>query len=506
MYLFICMPKFLKSISLIFLLLTSSLWADSSDSVSASVPSQQDSSSAVDSTASLKAAWIKLEGDVDPGMNDYVRRAIAEARSHNPDMIVFEINTFGGRLDAAFDIVDTITAIHDVATVALVRQKAISAGALIALACNRLYMMPSTTIGDCAPILQSQEGPQILGEKIQSPLRAKFRNLAQRNGYPEILSEAMVTPELEVLELSNADTVLYMESTEFESLTDAQKESWTSRRTIVRNGELLTLTNEEADSLGFSQATVKDAEALRSVLEITTTIDIDISWAESLARFISAISGILLIIGFGALYMEFKTPGFGIFGIVGIVALSILFAGQYVSHLHDKLPLVLLLLGIALLFVEIFIVPGTFLSGFAGVALMVTALVLTFQTAEIPSFVPDAPVDAAWGRALVYVLICAVAALVIPVLGTRFLLPLLPEGMTPIMKADLANAVAPIPAENAKVKPGDVGVAHTTLRPSGKATFGDTTLDVQSRTEFLEAGTKVSVESVESGKIWVVRS
>jgi membrane-bound serine protease (ClpP class) len=474
----------------------------------APAPSDSTVDSIVDSTQTgeLRAAWITLEGDVDPGMNDYVRRAIAEARAQNPEVIVFEINTFGGRLDAAFDIVDTITAIHDIATVALVRQKAISAGALIALSCNKLYMMPSTTIGDCAPILQSQEGPQILGEKIQSPLRAKFRNLAQRNGYPELLSEAMVTPELEVLELSNADTVLYMESTEFASLTDAEKEAWTSRRTIVRNGELLTLTNEEADSLGFSQATVKGKQELETLLGITSSEDIAISWAEELARLIASFSGILLVIGFGAIYMEFKTPGFGVFGIVGIAALSILFAGQYVSYLHDQLPLVLLLLGIALLFVEIFIIPGTLLFGAGGVILIIAALALTFQSAEIPAFVPEVPADAVWGRALLYILVCAVAALVIPVLGSRYLLPLLPEGMTPIMKADLGTVTAPVPEETLQIKIGDTGVAHTTLRPSGKASFGHITLDVQSRVEFIEAGSSIVVESVEPGKIWVVRA
>lgn len=462
--------------------------------------------SAAAGTEELSAAWITLEGDVDPGMNDYVRRAIAEARKQNPDVIVFEINTFGGRLDAAFDIVDTITAVHDIPTVALVRQKAISAGALIALSCNKLYMLPSTTIGDCAPILQSQEGPQILGEKIQSPLRAKFRNLAQRNGYPELLSEAMVTPELEVMEISNDSMTLYMEATEFATLTDAEKEVWTSRRTVVRNGELLTLTNEEAVDLGFSQATVQNKEELKDSLGIVDSDEIAISWAEELSRIIASFSGILLIIGFGAIYMEFKTPGFGIFGIVGIIALSILFAGQYVSHLHDQLPLVLLLLGIALVFVEIFLFPGTFLFGIGGVGLIIAALALTFQSAEIPAFIPDVPEGKTWMQGLLYILSCALIALVIPVTASKYLLPLLPEGMTPIMKDDLGSVTSPVPAESLQIHVGDMGVVHSTLRPSGKGTFGSITLDVQSRTEFLEAGTAICVESVEPGKIWVVRA
>ena len=121
-----------------------------------------------------QAVWIKLEGDVEPAMYDFCARAIGEALDQKPDYIVFEINTFGGRLDAAFDLVDTIMAVKGPETIALVKKKAISAGSLIALACQKLYMLEATTIGDCAPIVQGGDGtPQIVGEKIQSPLRAK---------------------------------------------------------------------------------------------------------------------------------------------------------------------------------------------------------------------------------------------------------------------------------------------------------------------------------------------
>ena len=104
------------------------------------------------------AVWIKLEGDVEPSMYDFCARAIDDALQENPDYIVFEINTFGGRLDAAFDLVDTIMAVKGPTTIALVKKKAISAGSLIALACQKLYMLEATTIGDCAPIVQGGDG------------------------------------------------------------------------------------------------------------------------------------------------------------------------------------------------------------------------------------------------------------------------------------------------------------------------------------------------------------
>lgn len=124
---------------------------------------------AIQAQAKKHAVWIKLEGDVDPSMYEFCARAIDEAIKEKPDYIVFEINTFGGRLDAAFDLVDTIMAVKGPETIALVKKKAISAGSLIALACKKLYMLEATTIGDCAPIVQNGDGtPQIVGEKIQS--------------------------------------------------------------------------------------------------------------------------------------------------------------------------------------------------------------------------------------------------------------------------------------------------------------------------------------------------
>jgi membrane-bound serine protease (ClpP class) len=452
---------------------------------------------------STTAAWITLDGDVDMGMKDYAERAIAEAVAKNPDLIVFEINTFGGRLDAAFDIVDTITALK-IPTVALVQKKAISAGALIALSSDKLYMLPSTTIGDCAPIVQSPDGqPQIVGEKIQSPLRAKFRNLAERNGYPRLLSEAFVSPDLGVLELSNADTVIYMNIIEYNDLPEEEQRIWTGKKTLVRVGELLTMTNEEAQHLKFSQKTPESIEDFKKELGITRTETIEISWAENLARFIGSISGILMIIGFGALYMEFKTPGFGVFGIIGVTLLAIVFLGQYASSLHDKLPLLLLCLGVILMLIEILILPGMLICGTLGVICFIAALAMSFDISNLPSFAPEVGFLSYWQYGLLYILLCAIIALSLPILASRYLVPALPESLTPINKTDLSKAHSPVEEFVEEIKKGDTGIALTDLRPSGHAKFGDKMFDAQSKSDYIAAGLAIKVESVEAGKVWV---
>jgi membrane-bound serine protease (ClpP class) len=452
-----------------------------------------------------RAAWITLEGEVDNGMADYTKRAIGEALKSNPDIIVFEINTFGGLLSAAFDIVDTITAIKNVETVAYVSKKAISAGALIALSCNRLYMKPSTTIGDCAPIIQSQEGPQILGEKIQSPLRAKFRNLAQRNNYPELLSESMVTPELEVIQLIKEDSVRYLEANEYDELSDKEKEEWGQRKTIVREGELLTLTDIEAVELGFSEGTIPNDDSLKTILAVTSSVKVEISWAETLARFIGGISPILMILAFGALYLEFQTPGFGIFGITGITLLAIVFGGQYVSGLTDQLPLVLFVIGIILVLVEVLVFPGTMIAGITSLGFFVAALVVLMKdvqpTVPLP-VIPGFAVDS-FSKALTMVFGSAIIAMIFPVLASRYLLPRLPKSMSPVLSDGLEGAVSPHEVKVDLLKIGEHGVTVSILKPTGRCHFGTQTVEAESRDGYLDAGVPVVVVEHHNGRIIV---
>lgn len=457
---------------------------------------------------SKTAAWITLEGDVDPGMYEYAARAIGDAVQKNPDYIVFEINTFGGRLDAAFDIVDTIMGVKTAKTVAFVSKKAISAGALIALANKELYMLPGTTIGDCAPIVQNSDGtPQIVGEKIQSPLRAKFRNLAQKNGYPELLSMAMVSPDLAVYELARKDSVVAVEASKYEKWSKRDKAFWGTPKVLVDSGELLTMTDEEAVALRFSKGTPENREAFEKILGIESSHEIEISWGESFARFIASISGILLILGFGALYIEFKTPGFGIFGVAGIILVATVFLGQYANHLDGYLPLALLVLGAVLFAVEILVIPGTFICGILGILCMGIAVVLAFDFSSLPSFLPGVGSGDASSifPIVLYVATCALVAVLFPILASKYLIPILPEGWTPMLKTDLESAKSPT-EDIVEIRVGEKGTAETPLRPVGHARFGSKSLDVQTKGDMINAGETVRVTEIADGRIWVEKS
>lgn len=451
-----------------------------------------------------KAVWIPLEGDVDPSMALFLKRAIASADTLSPDYIILEVNTFGGRLDAAFDIVDTLLGVKKAKTVTLVKSKAISAGILISLAAKELYMLDGTTIGDCAPIVQNSDGtPQIVGEKIQSPLRAKFRNLAQKNGYPELLSESMVTPELEILELKNGDSTLVLDGKDYARFTEAERKFWGAPTVLVGEGELLTMTEQEAFNLGFSKKTLANRAELETLLGITSSVEIKMSDGEKIAQFLASISGLLLILGFGALYMEFKTPGFGAFGVVGIIALALVFVGSQAGKIDNLVPLIFLIAGVALFIVEIFVAPGTMICGLLGIVCLVIALSLSFDLSTLPAFIQGLDIDTSPVLlGLLYVLLCAIVAMLVPIVFSKWIAPHLPEGYTPIMKGDLADASSPTEAV-AEVAVGSVGTAQTFLRPVGHAEFFGKIFDVQTLSEEIVPGDKVEVTRVQDGRLWV---
>lgn len=450
---------------------------------------------------------IPVFGTVDPGMAAFIGRALNDAvdQYRNP-LIVLEINTYGGRVDAAFNIVDSIVAVEEAATVAYVQSKAISAGALIALAADSLVMRKNTTIGDVAPLIMSEDGPQMLGEKYQSPLRAKFRTLARKNGYPEALTEAMVTAEMEIFEVKLPDTVLYLDSTRLADLDPSLKKQVISTKTVVREGELLTMTESEAAEYGFSKMTVAGFDEMLEKLGYGDweVVRVDQSWSEVLVRFIGSISSILMMIGFAALYIELRSPGFGVPGIVGIICLGAVFFGQYMVGLADYTELLFIVAGIVFLAVEIFVIPGFGIMGFLGILFMVVGMVLSFQNFVIPQ--PEFPWQAEiLTRNLLRVVLSIFGAVVLIYIFFRYFFERLGTLIPgPYLAASLEGVRAD--SETAKMPHvGDKGVTVTSLRPSGKISVEGEIYDVVAEGEFLDNGTPIIISQIQGNRIVVNR-
>jgi len=457
-------------------------------------------------TAPLKrVVVIPVEDEVDYGLHAFMKRSVETALKEKPDFIVFKVNTFGGELHAAFEIVDLLLSIKDCSTYVFVEKKAISAGALISLACNRMAMEKGTTIGDCAPITQSQEGGIVmLGEKIQSPLRAKFRNLAERNGYPSLLSQAMVTTDLGAVAAYAKDTtkaVEYFTAKQWENLKAEDKNVFQKHVVVLQEGQLLTFTDQEAEKYGFSQGSFRDFDEFMKHKGWTAIKTLATTWSEDMVRAIGKVAPLLMLLGFGALYLEFKTPGLSIFGFLGVLFLAIAFGSKYAVGLADHTELLLLISGFALFMVEIYLFPGTFIAGGIGLILMITALTLSLQGFTLPD--PEMP----WElndmvNNLAMTLGMAALALFIPILGARYLLPNLPAKVQVISSATLKDAHSPA-FDSVDVILGSAGTAKTPLHPSGKAVFGSQTLEVVSRGEFIEAGKPVEVCQIHGTKVVV---
>ncbi len=451
-----------------------------------------------------KVYIIPLSGTVDPGMAAFTKRALKDQVDDPDSLFIIELDTFGGRVDSALQIVDLLISVPKGKTIAFVKTKAISAGALIALACGRLVMKKNTTIGDCAPITYSKEGPKMLGEKFQSPLRAKFRALAKRNGYPETLAESMVTAEMLVYAVNIEGKIRYMDSQAFDDLTPSEKDRVIAKKTVVAKGELLTMNDSEALELGFSSMSVDGIEDLLQdkAVKDYEPIRIKESWSESLARFIGSISPYLLMIGLAALYIEIKAPGFGLPGIIGITCLALVFLSQHMVGLADYTELLLLTLGIVLLGFEIFVIPGFGIAGISGILLIAVSAVLAFQDFVIPD--PSFPWQGELlAKNIMHVIGAFFVAIVAALLVLRYVLPrlsMVTEG--PFLATTLKDSHADsVEAKGAKV--GDRGTAMTFLRPSGKVKIKDAFFDVITEGEFIEKGTPVRILEIKGNRIIV---
>ncbi len=450
---------------------------------------------------------IPISGKVDIGMAAFVKRAAAIYNKDKNSIFVFKIDTFGGRVDSALKIVDYILSIPKTKTIAFVEKKAISAGALITLSCGRLVMKNNTTIGDCAPIMFLKEGPKMMGEKFQSPLRAKFRTLAKRNGYPEKLAEAMVTAGKAVYCVKWADKTRYMDELEIKELDKEEAKAVLSKKTIVAKGELLTMGDHEAYDLGFSRMSVANFDEMIEKLDLTKydKVFVNVSWSESLVGYISMITPFLLMIGIGAIYTEIKAPGFGLFGIIGIICLFLVFFNQYFAGLAGHTEFLIILIGMGCLLLEVFVFPGFGIAGITGICFICAGLILSFQDFVIPD--PKIP----WQKAIfltniIMVLVSFVSAFFISLFFIGCILPKFSKIIKgPYLNTDLKGFHPALPLTD-KININDAGFSYTLLRPSGKAFINDEIFDVITTFgQFIEKGVKVKVIDIRGNIIVVDR-
>ncbi len=409
---------------------------------------------------------VPVTGEIELGLAPYIQRAVKEAAEVGAAALILDIDTPGGRVDAAEIISDALTD-SEVPVYSLVNRRAYSAGALIALSTSRIYMRPASVIGAATPVDGTgTKAP----EKIVSAMRSQMRALAESNGLEPEVAAAMVDEDIEI---------------------DG----------VVESGKLLTLTTEEAVEIGYAEA-IEDLDALLVELghEGATVVTLELNWAERLVRFFSSslVSPFLLSLGFLGLLIEIRTPTFGLAGTMGLISLGLFFGSNMIVGLAGLEDVLIVGAGLVLLGIEAFVVPGFGIFGVAGIVAILAGLYMSLL-GNIPTM-PDFT-RAAWVLTSSMLLLIGSAWALIRTLPSSSRLA--ESGIFL-----LAKTTSAIGYESAEVRSdlvGKHGTAITDLRPAGTALVGDERIDVVSESEWISAGTPVKILSAE-GYRHIVRS
>ncbi len=396
---------------------------------------------------------IPVTGVIENGLAPFVARALREAAEAGAAAVVLDLDTPGGRIDAAERIVDAVRA-SQVPVYAFVNPRAFSAGAMIALSAKAIYMAPAGVIGAATPV---DGGGTKASEKIVSAMRAEFRALAEANGLDPRIAEGMVDETLEIPDIKPA-------------------------------GKLLTLATSEALEVGFARGQVNDLDGLLSELSLAgaPVVALSPNWAELVVRFLThpMVSPLLLSLGMLGIIFEIKTGGFGVGGLVGLGSLGLFFGSHLLLGLAGWEELLLLGIGLIALGVEVFLLPGFGVAGILGIILVVGAMLLSLIGAG-----PTATDFIQAGAVLAAALLVTGAV----IFGWLRHLPNSQRWgglfLRDSTRAGEGFISAPLRAELV----GRTGVAFTDLRPSGVATFDLERLDVVTEGEFVKAGSSVTV-------------
>ncbi|MBI2933191.1 MAG: nodulation protein NfeD [Planctomycetes bacterium] len=461
--------------------------------------------------APARVTIVPIVGPLDASHVALVARASRLIRQEKPDLVLFEIDTPGGRIDHMLRIGEDIMGLAPIPTAAYVRPAAKegitggawSAGAYVAMSCRRLYMHPGTVIGAAAPVTEGENGPQPVDEKYVSAFREKFRARAEQNGYPANLAVAMVDKDLEVFQVTVDGRQQYLTAGEIETLRREGKEVDKPEVPFVAKDKLLTLTDRQVVETGMGRAAASRQEIF-SDLGLTNPQEraITPTWSESLVGFLTSpvVAFLLLVIGMLGIWIELKTPGFGAPGILGIAAIALLLFGHHLAGLAEATEIILIVAGLALIAVEIFVLPGTFIAGIGGVLLVFAGLILSLQDFTVPD-IKGAPWQldillASLGR----VILAFVGAAIGFISVLRFL-PNVPVMRKLVLQAELAEG-APATAGTSELQ-GRMGHAATPLRPGGKIEIDGQEYDVVADGEFVAPGETVEVLRVEGMRIVV---
>ena len=411
------------------------------------------------SSAEKMVYVIPVEGNVEKGLLAFINRSIQTAEEAGADLIVFDINTPGGLVDAASEIADRFQG-TEIPTVAFVNNRALSAGAYLALYADKIYMTPNATMGSAAVITGDGNAAE---DKVQSYWLREMSNAAESNDRDPKYALAMADKDVDLPEVG------------------------------AEKGSLLTLGPKTALDVGYSEGTVSNLEQLLKELgfENAEVVKSEVTFAEKIARFLTdpIVVPILLSIGSLGLVLELYSPGFGVPGAMGISALLLFFYGHLVAGLAGMETIILFVVGVVLIVLELF-VPGGIL-GVLGLGAVITSFFLA--TDDI----------AGMGLSLLIAMLVTIGAMVVllTVFGKRIRL------FDRIILKDSTNTEQGYISNISRIElVGQIGVTLTPLRPAGTAVINDERIDVVTEGTFIGANRRVTIIKAEGSRIVVRES
>lgn len=462
----------------------------------------------------LKVRLIRIDGVIDGPQAAFIKRQVQRALGQGANLLVFEVDSPGGHLDAMQEIAYTISDLdrETVRTVAYVPRDAISAAAVISLACDELYMQPHAKIGDAGPIeLRPGQAFEHAGEKIVSYMRKLMQELAEKKNRPAAIMKSMVDRNLEVYEVKNRDTGAVWFMTEDE--IHASNGEWI-RGAIVpesRKDLLLTINGTEAHKYKLAEPPVADESELKDRLGIPADQQLTPmkeTWVDSLVFNLNnpAWTGTLLTLAMVCLFIElhFMT---GVMAIASALFFALFFWSKYMGGTAGWLEVILFVFGLILMALEIFVMPGFGIFGISGGVLLLMSVVMASQTFGHSEPGRDMVLLA---RNLTTVSLSIGAVILIAVVLNRFLPHM------PIMGAMILSPPgSPLATDGPQLRPdlinsgsgaglvGLSGKAQTTLRPAGKALLDGRLVDVVSDGGYIDTGTPIEVVRVEGNRVIV---
>lgn len=419
------------------------------------------------------------------------QEAFKEAISLGADIVILHLNTYGGEVSAA-DSIRTKLLNARVPVYVFIDDNAASAGALIAIACDSIYMKPGGKIG--AATVVNQTGEQV-PDKYQSYMRATMRATAEAHGKDTVVS--------------GTDTILVWHRNP--AIAEAMVDPKLFVEGVSDTGQVLTFTASEAILHGYCEGTV---ESIDEVIEKLGIKEYELksynpSGMDKVIGFLinPMISGVLIMVIIGGIYFELQSPGIGFPLVASILAALLYFAPLYLEGMAENWELILFIVGVVLIMVEIFAIPGFGVAGVAGIIAMITGLTLSL----VDNVVFENPEFTGEGlgilmKSLSLVLVSALLGLIFSLWGTKKLLTTSAfSNLSLKSEQRMDEGYIGVETEQRSLV-GETGMAHTVLRPSGKVKISEKLYDAKSEYGFIEKGEPVKVIRYETGQVYVVKA